>query len=97
MPTPIGGEREIFNAVSKVTIDKATVNNYKYIFSKLFVEFIVEPDGTISNFKVIRGAASSQFLAGVETAISNLSWQPGRHNSQAVPVRCRLPLTICFH
>ncbi len=61
----------------------------------IFVEFVIEPEGTISNRKILRGEALDLcgFNTGALRVLDYLTdWVPGKCNGTAVPVRYVLPM-----
>lgn len=53
---------------------------------KVFVQFIVEPDGSLSNFKVLRGIGYGCDEEAVRVAQSMPKWNPGMQRGKAVRV-----------
>jgi len=64
------------------------------IQGKVYVQFIVEPDGTLSNIKVIRGLAPSIDEEAIRVVKSSPKWQPGCQREK--PVRTQFTVPIVF-
>ncbi len=63
------------------------------IQGKVFVQFIVEKDGSVTNVKVLRGIGD---LSDEAIRVVNLlpKWIPGKQNGQTVRVYYTLPITF---
>lgn len=57
------------------------------IEGRVTCSFIVNSDGKISHIKVLKGVESSLNQEAIRIIASMPDWQPGRINSQNVPVR----------
>ena len=67
----------------------------KGVSGKVFVEMIIEPDGTTSNHKVVKGIGAGcdeEALRGIVAA--NLKWNPAKQ--RGVPVRQKYVIPITF-
>ncbi len=65
------------------------------IEGKVFIEFIVNTDGSISNLQPIKGIGGGCDMEAVRVlSTSNIIWKPGKQGG--VPVRQRLVLPITF-
>ena len=61
------------------------------IQGKVFVQFIVERDGSIADVKVLRGAHPLLDREVVRVLLSMPLWNPGKQHGQPVRVRYNLP------
>jgi protein TonB len=61
---------------------------------KVYVEFVIEKDGSISLAKALRGRTREAKQEGERVVLRMPKWSPGRMNGN--PVRCRLVLPINF-
>ena len=92
-PTPIGGVREYYEYVA---------NNLKYpeearkagIEGKVFIEFIVRKDGSVTNVKCVKGVAESLDNEAIRVISNSQAWNPGKHDGKLVNVRMILPITF---
>ena len=64
------------------------------IHGRVFVEFIVEADGSISNVEVLRGVHQLLDDEAVRVIESSPTWEPGRQRGQAVRVRFTTPINF---
>ena len=62
---------------------------------KVFVNFVVEKDGTLSNFNIIRGIGGSCDEEALRVAKSMPKWEPARmKNGKKVAVEMNLPINF---
>ena len=64
------------------------------IQGKVFVTFVVEPDGSVSNVKVLRGIGGGCDEEAIRVVKSMPKWVPGKQ--RGVPVRVQFNLPIKF-
>ncbi|MDD2196060.1 MAG: M56 family metallopeptidase [Bacteroidales bacterium] len=64
------------------------------IQGKVFVSFIIEPDGSVSNVKVVKGVDPSIDKEAVRVVESSPKWEPG--TQRGVNVRVQLTFPISF-
>ncbi len=64
------------------------------IQGRVFVNFVVEPDGSISNVAVIRGIGGGCDEEAVRVVQSMPKWNPGKQRGTAV--RCSFTVPIIF-
>jgi TonB family protein len=65
------------------------------IEGRVFVEFIVELDGTLSNYRVLRGISSDCDAEAVRAIkAANLKWNPAKQ--RGVPVRSKFVMPVLF-
>lgn len=78
------------------------VKNLKYpelakekgIEGRVFVQFVIEKDGSISNVKILRGIGGGCDEAAVEMVKNMPKWKPAKQRGK--PVRCQFNLPIKF-
>lgn len=62
---------------------------------RIYLSFIVEPDGSISNIEVMRGGLTRELNKEAKRLVRTMpKWKPGEVNGVPVRARCRLPLTF---
>ena len=61
---------------------------------KVYVEFVIEQDGSISSAKAVRGRNGKAKKEGERVVLAMPKWSPGKMDGHAV--RCRLVLPINF-
>lgn len=89
-----GGASEMkkFIAMEIQYPDLAVVN---WDQGRVYVTFVVEPNGNLSNIEVMRGGLTPELNAEAIRLISSMPrWLPGEIDGEAVRVRCRLPITF---
>ncbi|MDA0195004.1 MAG: M56 family metallopeptidase [Bacteroidetes bacterium] len=92
-PEPVGGMAELYGFIGR---------NMKYpsqarkmgIEGRVFVEFIVETDGSISNVKSVKGIGAGCDMESVRVLQTSPKWNPGLIAGK--PVRTRMILPISF-
>ncbi len=92
-PHPIGGMNSFYSYINK---------NIKYpsnarrmgIQGRVFVQFVIEKDGSISQVEVIRGISSDCDNEAVRVVENAPAWQPGKQRGR--PVRVKMVLPISF-
>jgi periplasmic protein TonB len=60
--------------------------------SKLYLQFVVEKNGSISNFEVLKGPLSNETRQHFFKILSAVKWKPGYQSGK--PVRSRFTLPI---
>ncbi len=63
------------------------------IQGKVFVGFVVEPDGTVSNVNILRGVPGLDEEA-IRVVKAMPKWKPGKQRGQAVRVRYQVPINF---
>ena len=62
---------------------------------RVYVTFVVEPDGKITGVDVMRGGVTPELNREAKRLVRNMpKWDPGEVKGQAVRARCRLPITF---
>ena len=64
------------------------------VSGKIFVGFIVEPDGSITNVKVLRGIEKHCDEEAMRVVKSMPKWKPGMLNGEPVRVSYMVPVAI---
>jgi len=101
-------EAEIFTVVESMPeFPDGTVELYRYlndnikypplakesgIQGRVFVNFVVEPNGNISNVKVLRGIGGGCDEEAVRVVENMPTWKPGKQRGRAVRVSYNLPI-----
>jgi TonB family protein len=61
---------------------------------RVFLSFVVEPDGTLSNLWVERGVSDALDKEALRLLKNMPRWIPGESNGKKVRTRCRLPINF---
>lgn len=94
MPTFQGGDVNKFRAwvQSNVTYPAVAVENS--IEGKVFIMFVVEPDGSVSNAEIMRGVDPSLDSEAIRVVESSPLWSPGKQ--RGANVRVRFSITVNY-
>ncbi|MCX6282275.1 MAG: TonB family protein [Bacteroidetes bacterium] len=96
MPSFTGGEAELYSFLSKSL-------KYPYdardlgVQGKVYVEFIVERDGSISNVRIKRGIGAGCDEEAARVVSLMPKWNPGKQNGQPVRVLFVLPIRFVLN
>lgn len=63
-------------------------------YGRVFIGFIVEPDGSLSDIKVLRGMGYGCDEEALRVVKSMPKWQPGMHRGKAVRVKYLVPVNF---
>lgn len=102
------GESEVFVVVENMpsfpggNVQKWISKNVKYpvlamengIQGKVFVQFVIERDGSITDVKVVRGVDSSLDKEAIRVVKAMPKWTPGKQRGKAVRVSFTLPINF---
>ncbi len=64
---------------------------------RVFLDFVVERDGSISNIKVVRGVSPDLDREAKRVIGRMPNWIPGKVSGRAVRTRCRMPINFQLH
>lgn len=90
MPVFPGGETALMDYILKNTVYPEDAKDAG-IEGKVFVEFIVEKDGSVSGATVINGTGSSLDRESLRLVSSMPKWQPGEQGGKPVRIKLVLP------
>ena len=93
MPSYPGGEQKLMEYVAK-NIKYPQIARETGIQGRVFVGFVVEPDGSVSNVKVLRGIGGGCDEEAVRVVKSMPKWKPGKQRGKAVRVSYMLPVNF---
>ncbi len=95
MPEYPGGMGDLMKYLQN-NINYPQVEKEAGIQGKVFVKFVVQPDGAISNTEVLRGVAGGEGLSkeAIRVVKSMPKWKPGKQNGRTVPVYFNLPINF---
>jgi len=66
------------------------------ISGRVFVNFVVEKDGSVSNVKVVRGVDPLLDAEAIRAVKASPNWTPGKQRGQAVRVSFTFPINFVF-
>jgi TonB family protein len=105
-----GNDQEVFTVVEESASPKEGIENfYRYLGSsmrypvearragiqgKVFIEFIVNKDGSLSDFRVARGIGNSCDEEALRVMRGASAWNPGKQKGQAVRQKMVIPINF---
>lgn len=63
----------------------------------VYIEFVVERDGSLSSFKSLRNADASLINEAIRVVKMSPKWTPGMHNGKPARVRFTIPINFVLH
>ncbi len=95
MPEFPGGMGELMKYLQN-NINYPQVEKEAGIQGKVFVKFVVNPDGSISNTEILRGVAGGEGLSREAQRVVKAmpKWKAGKQNGRSVPVYFNLPINF---
>ena len=93
MPAYPGGERALLEYVAK-NIKYPQIARETGIQGRVFVGFVVEPDGSVSNVKILRGIGGGCDEEALRVIKSLPKWKPGKQRGKAVRVSYQIPVVF---
>ncbi len=91
MPEFPGGAEQMMAFIAK-NIKYPPMARESGIQGRVFVNFVVEPNGSVSNVKVLRGIGGGCDEEAIRVVESMPKWTPGRQRGKAVRVSFNLPV-----
>lgn len=92
-PTPVGGMQAFYTYVSK-NLNYPSQARRMNIEGKVFVQFVVEKDGTITDVQAVKGIGAGCDEEAVRVIKGAPKWNPGKQRGRPVKVRMILPITF---
>ena len=94
MPTFRGGDVNKFRDWVQSRVKYPQIAAENGIQGKVFLQFVVEPDGSVSNVIVSRGVDAALDNEAVKVIQSSPKWSPGKQ--RGAPVRVRFSMQVNF-
>lgn len=95
-PTPEGGYEKLYKEIaSRFSISEEQATKFG-IDSKIFVAFVVEPDGSVKGERVLKDIAGTDLAIQALNIISGFTWTAGVCENRSVPVMVLLPVQVCL-
>lgn len=92
-PTPIGGIKSFYEHINN-TIKYPNRARRMKVEGRVFVQFVVERDGSLTQIEVIRGIGESCDEEAIRVVASAPNWKPGKQRGK--PVRVKMVLPVSF-
>jgi len=96
MPDYPGGMKDLMSYLSS-NIHYPEQAKKDSIAGRVFINFIIKKDGSVSNVKVLRGIGSGCDEEAVRVVSSMPKWKPGIQNGEAVRVSYNIPIKFALH
>jgi protein TonB len=93
MPSFPGGDQKMYEYLGK-NIKYPQIARESGIQGRVFVNFVVEPDGSVSNVKVLRGIGGGCDEEAMRVVKGMPKWTPGKQRGKAVRVSYTLPVVF---
>jgi len=92
-PSPTGGLKAFYDFVSKNMEYPARARRMG-IEGRVFVQFVVEKDGSLTDIQVVKGIGGGCDEEAVRVLSMAPKWNPGKQRGRPVRVRMILPITF---
>lgn len=92
-PAPQGGMGAFYQYVAK-KLKYPNQARRMGIEGKVFVQFVVDKDGTITDVQAVKGIGAGCDEEAVRVISSSPKWKPGKQRGRPVKVRMILPITF---
>lgn len=93
MPSFPGGEQKLLEYVAK-NVKYPQIARESGIKGRVFISFVVEPDGSVSNVGVLRGIGGGCDEEAIRVVKNMPKWKPGKQRGKAVRVSYMLPINF---
>ena len=93
MPAYPGGDAKLYEYLGK-NIKYPQIARESGIQGRVFVNFVVEPDGSVSNVKVMRGIGGGCDEEAMRVIKTMPKWKPGKQRGKAVRVTYTIPVVF---
>ena len=93
MPSFPGGEAKLMEYVGK-NVKYPQIARETGIQGRVFVNFVVEPDGSVSNVSVLRGIGGGCDEEAMRVVKNMPKWKPGKQRGKPVRVQYMLPVNF---
>ena len=94
MPTFKGGDVNKFRDWVQKRVKYPQIAAENGIQGKVYIMFVVEPDGSVSNVSIMRGVDPALDEEAIKVVESSPKWSPGKQ--RGAPVRVRFSITVNF-
>ena len=92
-PEFIGGMAKLYEYLGK-NIQYPEMAKENGIQGKVFVQFVVDKDGSLTDVQAIKGIGAGCDEEAVRVISKAKKWKPGKQRGRAVKVRMILPITF---
>jgi len=92
-PSPKGGMKAFYNHVNSIIRYPSQARRLG-VQGRVFVQFVIEKDGSITQVAVIRGIADDCDKEAIRVVSSAPAWNPGKQRGKPVRVKMSLPISF---
>ena len=92
-PTFPGGEAEFYKYLGK-NVKYPQMEAEQGIEGRVFVEFVVDKDGSITEVRTVRGVSAGLDKEATRVMKASPKWSPGKQNGRPVKVRYVIPINF---
>ncbi len=92
-PSPVGGMKAFYDYVFD-NLNYPTKASRMGIEGRVFVEFVVERDGSLTDIKAVKGIGGGCDEEAVRVISEAPKWNPGKQRGRAVRVRMIMPIVF---
>lgn len=90
-PEPVGGYAAFYEFLAK-NLDYPRDALKNRVEGKVFVQFVIEKDGSLTNFKVLKGIGSGCDEEAIRVLNTVPNWEPGKQRGRNVRVYRTIPI-----
>lgn len=91
LPEPVGGYPAFYAFVADhLDYPRDALKNR--VQGKVYVQFVIEKDGSLTNFKVLKGIGSGCDVEAVRVLTKAPNWEPGKQRGRTVRVYRTIPI-----
>ena len=94
MPSFQGGDLNQFRNFIQKNLSYPEIAAENGIQGRVFVSFVVEPDGSVSNVKVLRGVDPAIDKEAIRAIKNSPKWSPGQQRGKPVRVSFNMPIVF---
>lgn len=92
-PAPIGGMKAFYKHINSIIRYPSSARRMG-IQGRVFVQFVIEKDGSISKVEILRGISENCNNEAIRVVSSAPAWKPGKQRGKPVRVKMVLPVTF---
>ena len=89
-PSPVGGLKSFYKTLAD-NIKYPETAKEKGVEGRVYVQFVIEPDGSMTDAKVVKGIGAGCDEEALRV-IKDTKWNPGKQRGQEVAVRMVIPI-----
>jgi len=90
-PAPVGGMKQFYEHIAK-NMEYPVIARRMAIEGKVYIQFIVDKDGTLRDFQILKGIGSGCDEEAIRVLKNSPKWEPGKQRGRPVKVRMALPI-----